>query len=425
MTRCLPRVLVGIILTVVLPVEAPAAERSSFEWKRAIAEEAEAGRMYRIEIPSDIYGRSHDFPNDLRILDARQNHWPFYLQRRPSRPAYRSVSAEESNRAWLVEPERYFRVDLTVPRETGRARPRHNQLVLQASGNDYIRRVEIYGSEQQTDWALLGQGYLIKVRHPRRIEEHTVNYPVSDYPHLQVRVYPSARNALEEFAVTRIDLRMEGDPDLPKRVLPHQWMETPKADRKDDAQVLLLDLGHDHHPVESVRLRTDEGDYLRRAVIHVRNTGEPRWRYAGAGDVHRVGSSVKDRVRVSGTGRFVKCELYHYDDDPLDLTVVEALAVRDYLVVEAKGGADPALFYGGFYVSAPRYDLRARIALELPEPLPLLALSEAEPNPAYRKAGYGRLGPILVIAAVGFTSLAVLLVIIRMLKQTSQIEPGD
>ena len=59
----------------------------------------------------------------------------------------------------------------------------------------------MYGSENQSDWGLLGAGYLVD--HSRvRVCNKTLQYPVSTFPFLQVRVYPNARNASEPLSVS-------------------------------------------------------------------------------------------------------------------------------------------------------------------------------------------------------------------------------
>jgi len=395
-----------------------AESRHAFEWMRTIEGESAAGEIVRIEIPPDVYARAYHFPRDLRILDADGRQWPFFIEQPPSQPAYQNVAATQINHTWIDDPNGYLRVDFHIHRTpTDQSRPVHNQVLLKSSGSDFIRRVEILGSEDQQTWALLGKGYLIEVNQPRHLVEDVIQYSESDYPHVQIRIYPNARNALETFSLNRAELRTRRERDIPTRDLPHQLLEVPRSEQKSDAQVLLLDLGFEKQPVEFLKLRAGGGDYVRRAVVYLRNDSSEPWRYAGAGDVHRVGLSIKDRVSISGTGRFLKCELYHYDDAPLRVDEIAVASSRTFLVVESQGGNLPVLYYGNPHADAPRYDLASRSDRMNSTAWETRELGDPVANPHVRRSGYGAWGPRLAAAAVGLASLVIILVVVRMFKR--------
>ena len=389
------------------------------EWMRPLDGAVVVGQIYRIEVPPDVMGRSHRFPTDMRIIDAEGRQWPFYLESMEERTVYQSIATESINQAWVEGAEPYARVDLHIKDPpTGHPRYRHSQVTMRTTGRDFIRRVEVLGSDDQVSWASLGKGFLIEVREPRPISESTVYYPVSDYPFVQIRVYPNARNANERFTVNNPGLFMDVTAERPGRPVALKQLETPKADRVADANVVLVDLQHDHQPVRYVRLRGGRGDYFRRVVIYVRNDEKGAWRYAGSGDIHRIGSSVKDQVRVNVSGRFLKCELYHYDDAPLELESIEVVSARPFLLVEALHDRPAVLYYGSPFVDSPRYDLQARLAQQAAPVQDTLSLGEPLRNPAAKRQGYGSWGPWLAGAAIGLASLAIILVIVRMFKRT-------
>jgi len=399
-----------------------AVEIKSFEWMRPIVEGSSPGTIFRVEVPSDIYARSHNFPDDIRIYDANEKQWPFFLEYEQAQSGFREVPADRVNMAWTEGPDQYLRLDLRVRRdESSSGRPKHNHVLLETSGRDFIRRVEVFGSEDQSTWALLGQGYLIDVSEPGRIEESAVHYTPSDYPFVQVRVFPNARNAMESFSINRADIRTIEPATATTRIVPHQRLEVPKNEQRPDAEVVLLDLENEHHPVESIVLRAEGGDYLRRVVVSIRDDSNEPWRYAGAGDIHRIGVSTKDKIPLQGHGRYIKCELYHYDDPPLQLSTIEVRTTRSHLVIESQSGSDPVLYYGGQFVTAPQYDLKSRAKMKSKEEWGLGSLGDAAPNPAFRKTGYGSWGKYLATGAVGLASLAVMMVLVRMFKRIPSV----
>ena len=416
-----PRIAALVLLSSGL---AAAAATRDFEWMRPIEGATEPGGIYRLELPPDVPARSHQFPGDLRIVDGDGKQWPFLLQRHPAEPTHQALSARTLNTAWVdTPPHPYLRIDLAIESGPDGARPTHNQLRLLTSGGDFVRRVEIYGSEQQTEWGLLGEGYLIQTHRPRPMTENTIDYPSADYPHLQIRIHPNVRNALERFSVQRAEARMSRPPDRPTATVEPARLTPAKADRQDGAQILLLDLGEPKQPIEALRIRGGQGDYVRRVTVHTRDESDAPWRYAAAGDIHRIGDRVKDRLPLRATGRYLLCAIYHYDDEPLAIDTVQVELLRQSLIVEAQPGPAPALYYGGVYAKAPRYDLEARLDQPRRQTATLLPLGAPTANPAFKPPGYGRFGPLLATLALAATSLAVLFVIVRMFRQTTAHTP--
>ncbi|HMP97856.1 MAG TPA: hypothetical protein PKA51_13110 [Kiritimatiellia bacterium] len=414
------RALMPLVL-VVAPSIFAAAEttEASFAWSRPILDPPAPGALFRIEVPFDVYARCHDFPSDIRIFDSEQGVWPFFLAKTPPPAAAMTVAVDTVNQAFVEGIEPHWRLDLhPYPSTTPGSRPRHDHVTITTTGRDFIRRVEIYGSEEQQQWALLGQGYLIHVDHPRLIQEDTIRYPTADYPYVQIRVYPNARDARETFTIRQARLGVYREQTPQERPVPHSILTTDRADDHRDAQVLTLDLGYENIPLAAVEIMAEAGgDYHRRAVAWLRNERSAAWRFAGAGNVYRMGESNKSRIPLHGAGRYLKVELYHDDDPPLSLTPLVARAPRHELVVQAGDGRSPRLWYGGEHVAAARHDLAVRFSSIAPPDSVPVQLGDAIPNPDHRRTGFGSWGPVLAGTAVFIAALIVLVVIVRMLKR--------
>jgi hypothetical protein len=400
-----------------------AAKPSSFEWKRPMEAPSVAGQWYRAVVPFDVVSRAYAFPDDLRIVDDQGRQWPFFIESPPARTYARDVKADVINRAWVEGDDSYLRLDFRIgPQAFGQPRQGHNQIHLVTSGSEFIRRVEVYGSEDKQTWALLGKGYLLRVGQPRPMTEERIQYGWSDYPHVQVRMYPHARNAMETFTCERATISALTDQELPLRVIPHRVVAVEKADYTPNAQSVVVDLEFARLPLVSVRLRAGDGDYFRRVVVSVRDAAKEPWRLAGAGDMYRMGASVKDEVSMTSRGRFVKCDVYHFDDAPLNVEVLEVFTERTTLIVEALADGNATLYYGGEFVDAPRFDLKQRVAQQSDTPFFPASFGAAVANPRFEKAGYGAWGKPLALAGVAVSSLIVLWVIVRMFKRGLPVE---
>ncbi len=407
-------------------MSAAAADRTAFEWMRAIHGKHKPERIFRVRIPLDVYEKCSNFPHDIRIFDSVDRPWPFYLEPRPSHPLIENVPVDDIQSFWADDPQPHLRIDLAIARHADGSRATHDRIRVATSGRRFIRRIEVHGSENQADWQILGEGYLVRARHGRIIQARGIRYPLSDYPYLQVRVYPDLQDASETFTAGEVDLRQQVEPDMVTHKLAHAPIPASDEDVPENARVFVLDLGYEKHPVEMMRLRATGGEYVRTVAIHTRDDPDQPWHFSGGGSIYRTGDTVKDLIRIRRTGRYMKCTVYHDGGAPLNLGVMDVLVTHDHLIIEAKSGRDPVMYYGGpHHVPVPPYDLRIR-AEELVDPRwELHALAPPVRNPDFRATRYERWGPILAAIAVGLTGIGVFAVIVMMFRHAAMLPPSE
>lgn len=390
--------------------------RPGFRWRQGLAGEFEPGALYRMAVPAEVFDGCASFPSDLRILDESGQQWPFFLRIPAGSEVVQTVSAQVLNVALVDAPERMLRQDLRIAPDPASGKPReHNQVTLHTPGRDFIRRVEIYGREEHSEWGFLGAGYLVDHSRDALASNRTIHYPVSTLPWLQVRLFPNARGAAEspscdQLAAGRVVTRAgEVEP------VPLNARKFPDAGVARTSQVLGFDVGGRNRPLERLIIRAAEREYARPVRVSGRDDDAAEWRWLADGEIHRIGGDAQESVSLNGAAcRFLKLEIFHYDDHPLTGVQVAAEAVPRWLIFEAGSGRKPALYYGGV-VNPPRYDLERRKAAD-PDPATLpVKLDARSENPGYRSVAEGR--PWLAFVAVGLVSLLVMWVILGMLRQ--------
>ncbi len=410
--RCAPAI-AGLLLA----VSAGADVRRDFEWRRPIEEPGAAGALYRIPIPGEVKARCNQFPYDLRIVDAEGSQWPFFLQPQPPEERWTPLAATRMNETQRSEEGEYLRVDLHLAAAANGSRPRHQRVRVSTTGQDFIRRVEVYGSDDQNRWGLLSQGYLLHSVRPQLLVQDVVEYPLSDLPFLQVRIYPNARRAQEEFTLGSVQVQRREQAGRIHADIALAALEPAAGDQVKGAQVLVADTGFEQHPIQRILVGADGGDYVRAVEVSVRDRTEELWRRVGMGSIQRISGYAADSIAVNARGRYIRCAIYHHDDPPLDQPTLRAESLQEFLVVEARGGPAPILYYGGAFADAPRYDLASRSKAVDLAGLPGLRLGAETENPAFRQAGFGSLGPWLAGLAIGAVSLLVIWVIVGMLPK--------
>ena len=392
---------------------------SAFTWTQALEGERTAGALYRLRAVPELFDGSVAFGQDLRIIDAEGRQWPWYIWKPSGSSSFKALPIRTLNKIRVEVDYPYLRVDLHVGEDAAPGkRPRHNRIMIDTAGQNFIRRVEVFGSEDRESWGRLSEGYLIDHRQPSRIRNTTVHYPESDMPYLQLRIHPNARDSDESIELQSVKMGRNVS-------VPGEWqevaltpLEVPEAERVDGARVYLFDTGANRQPVERLTVDVADEEYARPLLVFGRHSATNDWRVVHRGEIHRLGTRKSNTVKL-GTVNFrqLKIALYHYDDAPLEVSGFRAEAVPRYLVFEAKDGPSPALYYGSEHVRAPRFDLKSRRG---PRDAARAAVVTAGPrvsNPAFKVRNIDRLMPWIAGIAVALVSLLLIWVIAGMLKK--------
>lgn len=412
------RVSVAIIFLSLCAFVTSASHPRDFEYVAPLQADLEQGGYYRIRLPGEVYANCHDFPNDMRIFDADGRQLPFFLWRSGDLDRTDAIETTLLNRSRTEGETGYWRQDLRVEPRSDGDRPTHNRLLVESTGREFIRRVEVLGSERGEDWSLLAAGFLVRMRRPTAIDNNIINYPESNFPLIQLRVYPSAMEALETFDIPRVRLVHNTRASVTYDWVPVSDIEPQARDRNDEAQVIVLDAGYRRMPIEKLVFDVEKTEYARAVRVHGRNSRDEQWRHVVSAEIHSLSGSLSNEVSFRGSrNRYLKVEIYHYDDEPLSLREIRAAGSARNLVFEARSTNAPALYYGSEFARPPRFDLRRRLADGDVVGLPAVMLGESTANPAYRPHGFGRWGPLLAGLLVAIVSLAVVAVIVDMMKK--------
>lgn len=400
--------------------------RAGFVWRQRLEGAFEPDHLCRVMVPGEVFDGCRVFPDDLRILDDQDQQWPFYVWIPAPKTVMENVPVRLVNASEIARPERCLRQDMEVrPDARTGARREHNGVVVHTSGGDFLRRVEVLGSEDGSRWWDLGKGYLVDHRQGAEVQNRVIRYPTSTYPLLQVRVYPDARNASETFALRSVSPIRTVETAGQLEDVPLRMIEPAEDDRKDGCQVLVVDTGAGGRPVERLVVGSDEREYARAVNLYGRNAETNAWRWAASAEIHRLGEDVSETLMLERVAyRFLKLEIYHYDDPPLPHPTVLARAVPRYLVFEAGPGRRAEVYYGSERIGAPRYDLRRRATETAAAAAPVAALGPRERNTLFKTSWLSRYGSWLAAIVVALVSALVIRVIVGMLKRQPVAGPG-
>ncbi len=391
-----------------------------FDLERPLERTFEAGRQGRVLVDGDVFGQARNFPNDVRIFDSEGVQWPFFLYEPRATVVKKSIGLNILNSAWVSDPEPYLQFDVAIPDVDGKT-PVHNRLELITSGHAFVRRVEIFAGTEPSGH--MASGYLIEFSGRHDARNGLIRYPDSDLARLRVRIYPNAQSAGETFEVAGAYLQHLTEKDAEREAVPFTEQPVDNREQKDEAQTYVLDIGHANRPVEFIHFDVNDRSYTRCVSVYGRNNGNEEWRRVGGGEIHALPDDRNDTVKLQARYRFLKVQVYHYDDQPLDIATMRLEAIPRYLVFEAAAENTASLYFRGWDITAPRFDLRDRIKDDEIDSLPIIGTGETRPNAMAKVQPWRKYSKLLAGLAVGAVSLLVIWIIAGMMRQAPPEEP--
>jgi hypothetical protein len=391
---------------------------TAFTWRQELREPPPPETLFRVAVPNELFDGCERFPNDLRILGADGRPWPYYLWTKPDRTQFESLAVRILNRGTAEGDGRHRVLELEVRSDAGRRR--HNRIRIESDGEDFIRRVEILGGADRQEWLKLAEGWLIDHTEPTPVRNTEIRYPESDFPFLKLRIWPNAIHAEEVPTVSSIEVgkfaREDGDWETVELV----EGPTPRKEKAHrQAQTHYFDTGAANRPLERLTLSIDDAEFARPVQIYGRNDLEQEWRLAHRGEIHRLGDKTHLDVPLDNFAyRHIKVQIFHYDDEPIELVGAAGHALARYLVAESRSETPAHLYYGSTsHQEPPRFDLKARRGFHEARDAVTIELSDRAPNEAFARTGAERLLPWVTGSVIAVVSLILIWVIAGMLKR--------
>lgn len=392
--------------------------RSAFTWRQPIRGALETGALYRLHLPPEVFDGCKAFPADLRILDPEGREWPFFLGVPPEEAGELPRRATVLGETFVTSGARYLEIDLRVEPRDRENRPKHDRVTVHTTGRDFLRRVEVLGSEDGSVWIPRGAGYLVEQDAREELLNRVLTYGVTDEPFLRLHIHPDAKNEGDLFSVQHVAVALLEDAQAELEEVPMEPIAVPEAERKPGVQVVLLDAGVRNRPLRRLRIEAEGRNFALPVKVYGRPAETNGWRWVADGGIQRWGAQVRDRVDLKGTTfRFFRVELYHYENEPVEIKRVIGFAVPHTLVFRAESTASPYLFYGGVGVSLPHYDLQRETPERASASARVVTLGEQQINPQRLARGLQSYGHWLTMMAAGVMVLLAVVTVVHLLRR--------
>ncbi len=388
----------------------------AFAWQQPILGDIASGSVNRVIIPAEIFDGCKAFPADMRIIDERGVVWPFFLWSPPRLDDVTTVFAIAGKRSGGAGGQVVVQEVQVRPDEHGNP-SRHNQVSILTAGHDFIRRVEVLGSDDGQSWKELGSGYLVDQMQEAHVSNRIVNYGESAATRLLLRIHPNARNEKEPIDVLDVQVLYRAANCAPLQQIALQPLVLSATEFRDGVKTLAYDTGAQNRPIERLRIRAAGNEFMLPVKVFGRNSAATMWRWAADGGLYRVGGQSRDVIDLHGAAyRQLKIEFYHYDQKPPVIDSVVAETAPQYLFFESQGGRSPMLHYGAEHTPLPRYDLQRRTRIAAITNAPVLELGKAKSNPLKVASGLASYIHTMIVIAVAIVFCAILYVLLRTIR---------
>jgi hypothetical protein len=224
-----------------------------------------------------------------------------------------------------------------------------NAIVLQTSSKDFLRKVEIRGSDNGRDSFVIRMDGLIADRAgPVSVRSLKVDHPANNFQYIHLRILDDGQQALK-IESTKCLQPLGGD--SAHSHIDHRIIEN-RSSSDSNSTVVIADLGEKRYPLSSVSISTVAKEFVKRGVLRCASSASSEsWNKFYEGTFFRLRKdeafveSLEARFK-SQTSRFLMVEISGPDSPPVAIDSLEATATIPFIVLEYQRGRDYSLYYG-------------------------------------------------------------------------------
>ena len=373
---------------------------AQWQYRAEVTIEQNAGQYSRLMLTPDVYNVARRDLGDIRLIDANGVQLPYILTepKDVTRMQYEPAAINRSTNA-----ERASMVTLDFGQKTAK-----NSIEVATGGSNFRRAVKIEGSNDNVEFfTLVEQAYVFAVGSDRRFEQ--VDLPVNDYRYLRISVSPmeSERDSPSIGAVEASRIEQ----DRAERQAVEMMLAEHREDANSHSSIYVYDLTYRSLPVAEIQLDIADDSFYRYVTVDGRDAAtrkvrigsednrerfrevEVSWeRIAGDAVYRYIAADGQKRERLvlrlpsgSRVPRYLRVEIWNYDDKPVTLRSASANLMPHGIVFESKANLAPLLYVGSELATPPRYDLEQRLGDPLQVGAKAARLAGIGVNPLFKQ----------------------------------------
>ena len=226
---------------------------------------------------------------------------------------------------------------------------------IQTTSKDFLRKVEIRGSDNDRDaYVIRLDGLIAHMSAPANLSSLDIRHPLNNFQYIQVRILDEGRPSLNIGGVVCHHPSSRTHPMVPvnARII------NSRSGRADGSRTLIADLGKVRFPVVSLAISSPAKEFI--APVTIAGSHKPgahTWDKIYDGTFFRIhkGNVVKERLQANFrpiTYRYVKLEMLSGTPVSLVIDNISVSAAIPVAIFQHKPGRNYVLYYGNPKASA-------------------------------------------------------------------------
>lgn len=382
-----------------------------------------ASKYAEVLIDKDVYCNSQAFPSDLRIISDRNIEIPYVLITKASKTdEMASYTPQILNKSIVSGKYGILILDM------GKSGQINNRMTLDTSSQNFMYRVEISGSQDQQQWAILKQdAYIFNFSRDYYAQKTDISYPENTYRYLQVKIFNHNEPPLKVSSVSVNyqktlpaveDIVYQGKGEITQN----------KTNRSTD---IIIDFKCKGVPSERAHIDSTDTNYYRRVSISVSNDLVNWNPLMGNGYILKyntptfAGEESNITYNSDTLNRYLKFSIENYDNPPINISQITIYAYQQKVFFITDGSSTYRLYYGNREAVQPVYDTQEIMRYVPSHKVVTLKLGPSVKNPQFSLPVFSEvwmernswvLWSILIISIVLIAIFS-----IRLIKKTGNI----
>lgn len=329
-----------------------------------------------IELDQELLNNSYHILSDVRILDNQGQEIPYFIQNNNQETFGQVYAASILNKS--VVPGQFSTFIFDLQKQLSEP---HNRLSIIINGTNYLRLIEIEGSDDSATWHKIDSDeHIYSVQGQAN---NSIKYNQNNFRYLRVKIWNKGEEPLN---IIGAQVHYIKEAPQKEKILTEVNM-TQSEEKKNKSSILKLDLGQKNIPSNQINLTTSETNFKREVIIEGSNDNK-MWSAISrdviySTDIDNYKFNKLNVAYVESRYRYLKLTINNQDNQPLKINKATVVRQPQNLIFAWTAKQNYKLYYGNPDVLPPTYDINELANYINQNKLPVLTLSKEKLNPNY------------------------------------------
>lgn len=368
-------------LTTWLPAASADYTAQHWAFRKQIQGQDSAKKYIQVELDGETYNHSatRNFA-DLRVVADNKSDGgevPYYLYSNHANIEEKSYPVTILNNSFVPGEYSSFILDL------GESNQPNNRLNIHISGNKFLRRVEVEGTDSlKSTWnKLSSEDHIFDFQGSRSTQVH---YSNNNFRYLRVKILNKSEPPLE---ITGAEVYYTISKPGEEQKLEPKLISIEKESNDKKLSLVTFDLGYANFPSHRMVIATGDINFSRQVTIESSND-QKNWESAGEQTIYsyNIDNKVGQKLTLEYpelSSRYLRLTIHNQDNPPLNIQGSTVYTFPRHVVFPYNSGSQYSLFYGNQKAEPPVYDIQQLASYLEKENIPVASLGPEQQNPQY------------------------------------------